>query len=63
MYSAKEVLATEEIGRWEAGGQFICYAKDGMVMVNEEFGSRGEREMDSRRRSIRVIQSYYAVLS
>ena len=36
MCSAKEVLAAEEIGRWEAVGQFICYAEDGMVMVNEE---------------------------
>jgi len=47
MCSAKEVLAVEEIGRWEAVGQFICYAKDGMVMVmvNGEFGSRGESEL------------------
>ena len=36
MYSAKEVLAAEEIGRWEAVERFICYAKDGMVTVNEE---------------------------
>lgn len=32
----KEVLAAEEIGRREAVGQTICYAKDGMVRVNGE---------------------------